>query len=473
MLLSALTADEKALVLIRMSYPWQAAMACVSHEWNIVVRDRCQRYQAVQRGLAENLAESVYVKRAASRVALDDMWSRSQLIGKEFGKEPYRDSSLPGLHRVLALQLHLFMRDTCTDGPIIVTPCAAVALAEACEWAVSWYHLLFDACGVSASSRTPTQLCNILAAIDDCRRNGGTLPVTDADAAWDDVARRALSYVTHMKGINLSHWASLVKSSIPSLPDVHIGQHNTSFENLTGHSLSTEGSEDHARGNWLLALVFLRQFCDALCTVTAPDLIHGSGGEIALRAPRGHPLRGMKPAIWVRAEGVMLGLHVSPSHVQMQYATDPIAWCQYGELAAECIHASVVRMHSTLTSVSRDQLTPFLDGDNLPGNESSSRAPRLNGTDYWSAVNSYFLLERTGWLITDESVEDEAQMSDSSGFSSDVGEEYDEEEEDALYANFLTSLVGFEDDEDENDVDDPDVADEDDPNDPEYITHES
>jgi len=447
MLLSALTADEKALVLIGMSYPWQAAMACVSQEWNTIVRGRCQRYQAVRRGLAENLADAVYVKRAVSRVALDDMWSRSQLIGKEIDEEHYRHSSLPGLHRVLALQLHLFMRETFTHDPILVTPCAAVALAEACEWAVSWYHLLFDACGVGASSRTPTRLITILDAIDDCRRNGGNLPFSDADAASDDVARRALSYVTHMKGIN-SQWASLVKSSIPTLQDVHIGQQKTSFQHLTGYPLSTEGSEDHARGNWLLALVFLRQFCNALCTVSTP----------ALGTPRGHPLQGMKPAMWVRAEGVMLGLQVSPSHVQMQDAIDPIAWCQYGELAAECIHASVVRMHSTLTSVSRDQLTPFLDGDGLPGNESSSRAPRLDGTDYWSAVNSYFSLARTGWVITDESAEDEAQMSDSSDFSS-VGEEYDDDEEDALYSNFLQGLVGFEDEvnEDEDDVNDPDV----------------
>ena len=73
-------------------------------------------------------------------------------------------------------------------------------------------------------------------------------------------------------------------------------------------------------------------------------------------------------------------------------------------------------------------------------------------------------------MITDASVEDEAQMSESSDVSSD-DEEDDDEEQAALYSDFLLSVgETYRESDEDSDDEDSDDEDSDDPNDPLYVS---
>ena len=455
-------------------------------------------WQRLQRGDATNLAEAIFVKRAASRVALGAMWNSAKLL-RTYTKETSVNGGhgLPGLNDVLAAQISLFAFEETVGCSVIITPCAAAAIAEACEWAVSWYHMLFDACRINLSSRTARVLGTIFHMVHSSRCNDGTLPS----------AVQSAESLSRLHGRMQNVGMEDLVGPIPDLPDFSAHDATAAAQRPF---LPAEGT---VPGNWLLACCFLKQFCSSLVDdcfedneLLVDDTSKHKARNVNWRANRWSDGT-LKRFLFLRGEAVLRTLQSCPCcEVTLPWTTnaglgltgrpqDVFGWTQFGEYAAQSIHTHLVRNQPNLLSLARRQLMPFLDGDDLPASsESTSSTPHVAGSQtwYWKVVAAYVnALKARQWLLewsnardnlpadADEAMADEA-MSESGDTESSID---DLSEADDLYHEFLQDTLhcesidapGAEEEDEDGEGDEEDEDDEDegeeqyDPDDPEYI----
>ena len=462
--------DERATVVRHLHISWHSAVACVSKEWRAAAYDDKGPWRRLQSGDVTNLAEAVFVKRAASRIALDTMWSSAKVLRTDTKEASVSGGlGLPGLKDVLAAQISLLAFQEA--GPLIpsvvITPCAAAAIAEACEWAVSWYHVLFDACRVDPMLRSARRLATIFDVVHSSRCNNGTLPSAMSGlGGYHGIMQRAK--MTDLLG--------------PISDGIQLANPHDATDDAQRPFLLSEGTAD---GNWLLACCFLMQFCPSLVDNCFEDnelLMDGTSQMSYGTRPRTHSWSDgtHKKFLFIRGEAVLRTLQSCPcSRVTLPWTTravtmdycpqDVFGWTQFGEFAAQSIHAYLVRNQPTLLRLARCQLTPFLDEDELPASsESTSAMPLVSGsqTHYWKIVNAYMVhLKARQWLLesckacglihnvevdvqggtlpasADEVMADEA-MSESAETASSIDDDLSEDEADDLYRGFQQGCCG-------------------------------
>ena len=456
MALDDLAPDEKTLVLRYLNIMWHAAVACVSTEWRRVACDKQAPWGRLQRGETADLADVVYATRAASRDALDRMWASARVISLRSVDPSERGQ--PGIHSTLASQVQLLACGMGYGRPsqVVVTPCAAVALGEACEWAVSWYHTLFDAWGVPPGGRTPARLWEIFdlsyaarkSRVQHPRSGDWHLASLNGHVATGLFPPQILGSLSRVDTLDM---AALDKM-VPHLPEF---EHLPAFESICfSHDLRQEGP---VTGNWLLAICFLNQFLPALldnCKRTE-HWLRWLGELRRLSADE---------FLFVSGDAVLKTLQCIPTTTlrMAKGVHDCFGWSQFAAYSSNSIHAHLARMQPTLLCLAQKQLTPFLDEVDLPAsNESESSAPTANGTRYWAIVGAYMSQLKAGvWLSEEDEVgcelDAESCMSSRSGVLdtsqalSELTDDISEEDADDMYQGFLRDCCREEDEEGED-----------------------